>query len=100
MSFQLDNCCGCGVSRSHASVLARFTWPGFPNFNTLGPGTDTINETYKTITVTVIDDVGTSFTKSVSCSDLNGCINDTVTGTDASTGTWITPGLRLAWPPD
>ncbi len=48
MSFQVDSCCGCGTTQLHASVLARFTWPGFPNFNTVGPGIDTINETYKT----------------------------------------------------
>jgi hypothetical protein len=100
MSFQVDNCCDCGTTQLHASVFAHFTWPGFANFNTSGPGIDTINERYQTATVTVIDDVGATFTKAITCNKFNGCFNDTVTGTDASAGTWITPGLRLAWPPD
>lgn len=97
----MDNCCTCsGGSIVNAAVLARFLWPGFPRFDTMGPSADTFNVRYLTATVTVPSGTGT-VTKILSSNNLNSTFNDTVTGTDASAGTWVAFGNQgAAWPPD
>lgn len=105
MPAKMDNCCGCdaGASHVHAAVTAIMFWPGWDPFTTLGPSSDMFGVRYLTLTCTVLNDVGSAVTKSISIDGLNRTLDDTVTGVEAAGDGFVISGAGMQlppWPPD